>query len=109
MLLEQLIKCNPLTVDDLAFRKIDQTTGEYLYTIVEDRYRDQSIILTSNHALGDWLGILPDPVSGGAILDWLAHQAHQIQRRSESVRKKIGLKSQNPTQHLCRGPKPVRL
>jgi len=96
-LLNALIKCDLLILDDFAFRKIDQTSSEYLYTIVDGRYSSRSLILTSNRALGDWLSIFPDPVIGGAILDRLTHQAHQIQLKGESVRKKMALKSQNQT------------
>ena len=96
-LLSTLIKCDLLILDDFAFRKIDQTGSEYLYTIVDGRYGSRAIILTSNRALGDWLGIFPDPVIGGAILDRLTHQAHQIQLKGESVRKKLAFKSQNQT------------
>lgn len=95
--LNSLLKCDLLIVDDFAFRKIDQTSSEYLYTLVDGRYGSRSIILTSNRALGDWLGIFPDPVIGGAILDRLTHQAHQIQLKGESMRKKTTPYSQNQT------------
>jgi len=96
-LLNTFVKCDLLILDDFAFRKIDQTSSEYLYTIVDGRYGSRSIILTSNRALGDWLAIFPDPVIGGAILDRLTHQAHQILLKGESVRKKMAFKSQNQT------------
>ena len=47
--------------------------------------------------MADWLGAFPDPVIGGAILDRLAHNAHQIILKGESVRKKIGLKNKPVT------------
>lgn len=94
-LLNKLIKCDLLIIDDFAFRKIDQASSEYLYAIVDGRYGLRSIILTSNRALGDWLAIFPDPVIGGAILDRLTHQAYQIQLKGESVRKKLAFKSQS--------------
>lgn len=96
-LLATLIKCDLLILDDFAFRKIDQAGSEYLYAIVDGRYGSHSLILTSNRALGDWLGIFPDPVIGGAILDRLTHQAYQIQLKGESVRKKLAFKSQSLT------------
>lgn len=89
---KRLIKQDLLIIDDFAFRKIDQWQSERLYEIVDRRYRVGSTILTSNRALSDWLGIFPDPVIGGAILDRLTHQSHQIQLKGESVRKKLGLR-----------------
>lgn len=84
-----LIKCDLLILDDFAFRKIDQPSSEYLYSIVDSRYGSKSIILTSNRAMADWMGVFPDPVIAGAILDRLTHQAHQIQLKGESLRKKL--------------------
>lgn len=91
--MNQLIKCDLLILDDFAFRKIDQPSSEYLYTIVDNRYGSKSIILTSNRAMNDWMGIFPDPVMAGAILDRLTHQAHQIQLKGESMRKKLAQKN----------------
>jgi DNA replication protein DnaC len=94
-LMSLLIKCDLLIIDDFAFRKIDQQSSEYLYTIVDNRYGSKSMILTGNRAISDWMGIFPDPVIAGAILDRLTHQAHQIQLKGESMRKKLAQK--NPT------------
>jgi DNA replication protein DnaC len=43
----------------------------------------------------DWLDIFPDPVTGNAIMDRLAHNAHQIIIKGESYRKKFVPKLQN--------------
>lgn len=91
-LMKQLIKKDLLIIDDFAFTALSQQQSEWLYEIVDARYGARSTILTSNRAMGDWLGVFPDPVIGGAVLDRLTHQAHQIQLKGESVRKKLGLK-----------------
>ncbi len=91
--LNNLIRVDLLIIDDFAFRKIDQKSSEHLYTIVDERYGSKSIILTSNRAMSDWMGVFPDPVIAGAILDRLTHQAHQIQLKGESIRKKIAQKN----------------
>jgi hypothetical protein len=90
-----LLETAAAMIDDFAFRKIDQPSSEYLYTLVDSRYGSKSMILTSNRAISDWMGIFPDPVIAGAILDRLSHQAHQIQLKGESMRKKLAQK--NPT------------
>ena len=94
-LLNNLIKCDLLVIDDFAFRRINQQSSEYLYTIVDGRYSVKSIILTSNRAMSDWMGVFPDPVIAGAILDRLTHQAYQIQLKGESIRKKLARKNIN--------------
>jgi DNA replication protein DnaC len=43
----------------------------------------------------DWLGIFPDPVMANAVMDRLAHNAHQIVIQGESYRKLNGMKMKN--------------
>lgn len=87
----KLIGHDLLIIDDFAFRRISQQQSELLYQLVDDCYGNTSIILTSNRDLSDWLNAFPDQVIGGAILDRLAHNAHQVRLEGESVRKKMGL------------------
>jgi DNA replication protein DnaC len=89
----KLIGHDLLIIDDFAFRRITQHQSEMLYQLVDTCYGNTSIILTSNRALSDWLDVFPDRVIGGAILDRLAHNAHQITLRGESIRKKLRLKN----------------
>lgn len=89
----KLIGQDLIIIDDFAFRRISQHQSEQLYQLVDTCYRTTSIILTSNRALPDWLEVFPDPVIGGAILDRLAHTAHQITLKGESIRKKLRLKN----------------
>jgi DNA replication protein DnaC len=91
--IDDLVKIDLLIIDDFAFRRIDQHQSELLYQLVDGRYANRSVVLTSNRALGDWMGVFPDPVIAGAILDRLTHTAHQVVLKGESIRKKLGLKS----------------
>jgi DNA replication protein DnaC len=63
--------------------------------IVDGRYQQKSMMLTSNRAMEDWLGIFPDPVMANAVMDRLAHNAHQIAIQGESYRKLNGMKMKN--------------
>jgi len=87
-LIASLSKSDLLVIDDFAFKKMDQKTAEWLYAIVDARYALRSIILTSNRALSDWASIFPDKVMANALMDRLAHNAHQIVIKGESFRKK---------------------
>ena len=93
--MKKLVKVDLLAIDDFAFKKIDQKAAEFLYAVVDTRYTVKSIILTSNRAMADWASIFPDPIVASAILDRLAHNAHQIVIKGESYRKKLKPKSQN--------------
>jgi DNA replication protein DnaC len=84
-----LRKTDLLILDDFAFKKLDQQSAEYFYMIVDDRYSSKkSMILTSNRAISDWEGIFPDPIMANALMDRIAHNAHQIIIKGESYRKK---------------------
>jgi len=91
-LMKKLITVDLLAIDDFAFKKISQQSSEYLYSIVDRRYQIKSMIITSNRAITDWEAIFPDPVIANAILDRLAHNAHQIIIKGESYRKKMAPK-----------------
>lgn len=93
--MKKLSKVDLLAIDDFAFKKIDQKAAEFLYAIVDTRYTVKSIILTSNRAMADWAAIFPDPIMANAILDRLAHNAHQITIKGESYRKKFKPKFKN--------------
>jgi len=88
-LMKKIMKIDLLIIDDFAFKKINQTQAEYFYAIVDARYNSKSFILTSNRALSDWTSVFPDPVIANAIMDRLAHNAHQIIIKGESYRKKF--------------------
>lgn len=88
-LMSRLTRVDLLTIDDFGFKKIEQESAEYLYAIVDARYPTKSIVLTSNRAISDWAAIFPDAIIANAILDRLAHNAHQIIIKGESYRKKL--------------------
>jgi DNA replication protein DnaC len=46
--------------------------------VVDELYIQNSIIPTSNRAMNDLANIFPDPIMANAIMDQLAHNAHQI-------------------------------
>jgi len=93
--LNSIIKSDLLVIDDFAFRKINQQEAEMLYTIIDAKYLNKSIIFTSNRSISDWMNIFPDPIMANQILDRIAHNAHQILIKGESYRKKNRPKIQN--------------
>lgn len=87
--IQHCIKVDLLILDDFAFKKLNQAQAETLYAIVDARYGQKSIILTSNRTMSDWMSVFPDPIIAAATLDRLTHQAHIIQLKGESIRKKL--------------------
>jgi DNA replication protein DnaC len=59
-----------------------------LLEIVEDRYQSGSLIITSQVPVERWYEIVGDPTLADAILDRLVHNAHRIELKGESLRKK---------------------
>lgn len=92
--LNAIIKYDLIIIDDFAFKKINQSSAEYLYAITDARYSKKSIILTSNRSMSDWGNIFPDPIMANALMDRLCHNAHQIIIKGESYRKKMKPKLQ---------------
>jgi len=77
-LIGKIIRCDLLILDDFALRKFTQNEIDILYSVVDSRQDFKSVILTSNRPPEDWLGVFPDMVVGGAILDRLVSGAIKI-------------------------------
>lgn len=87
-ILKKIFSADLLILDDFAFRKCETKEVELLYEIIDERQGVKSILLTSNRPAEDWLGVFPDPVMGGAILDRLVSGAYKIMvKHAKSYRK----------------------
>ncbi len=91
LLLKRLNKLDLIALDDFAFREISKQDAQFFYALVDQRYGKKSMILNSNRDITDWMNIFPDPIIANAILDRLAHNAHQIILNGQSYRKKENL------------------
>ena len=60
------------------------------WEICEDRYQTRSTILTSQLPVARWHEQIGDPTAADGILDRLVHNAHRIEMRGDSMRKKRG-------------------
>ncbi len=56
--------------------------------IVEDLYGRGAILITSQMPVDRWHDLIGDPVLADAILDRIVHNAHPIQLRGQSLRRK---------------------
>jgi DNA replication protein DnaC len=95
LMMKRLLRLDLLLIDDFGFKAIDQLSAERFYALVDGRFGQKSIILTSNRAMTDWAGLFPDPIIANAILDRLAHSSHQIIIKGQSYRKKLAPRSEN--------------
>jgi DNA replication protein DnaC len=90
--LARLAKMDVLVVDDWAVTPLAETERRDFLEICEDRYQLRSTILTSQPPVARWHEQIGDPTLADGILDRLVHNAHRIEMRGESMRKKPGEK-----------------
>lgn len=79
-------KPNLLIIDEIGYRKMDDTAAHFFFQIISERYETGSIILTSNKSYGSWGEIFGDTVLATAILDRLLHHSTTINIKGESYR-----------------------
>jgi DNA replication protein DnaC len=89
-LLARLARLDVLVVDDWAMAPLSDAEPRDFLEICEDRYQRRSMILTSQLPVAKWHEQIGDPTLADSILDRLVHNAHRLEMRGESMRKKRG-------------------
>jgi DNA replication protein DnaC len=90
LLLAKLSRIDVLVVDDWAMAPLTETERRDFWEICEDRYQTRSMILTSQLPVARWHEQIGDPTVADGILDRLVHNAHRIEMKGDSMRKKRG-------------------
>jgi DNA replication protein DnaC len=81
-------KQNLLILDDFGIQPFDAQGRAMLMEIIEDRHGKGSLIITSQVPVSKWYDIIGDKTMADAILDRIIHQAHRVELKGESMRKK---------------------
>jgi DNA replication protein DnaC len=89
-LLARLSRIDVLVIDDWAMAPLAESERRDIWEICEDRYQTRSTILTSQLPVTRWHEQIGDPTAADGILDRLVHNAHRIEMRGDSMRKKRG-------------------
>lgn len=84
--MKMFIKPDLLIIDEIGYRKMDETAAHFFFQIVSERYERGSILLTSNKSFGAWGDIFSDTVLATAILDRLLHHSSTVNIKGESYR-----------------------
>ena len=71
-----------------AIAPLQDAERREVWEIFDDRYQARSTILTSQLPVARWHEQVGDPTLADGILDRLVHNAHRIEMRGESMRKK---------------------
>lgn len=91
-LIGQFAKTELLILDDWGLDKFTDDQRRDLLEILDDRHNLRSTIVTSQLPVKLWHETIADPTLADAILDRLVHNAHKIQLKGESLRKKMAIK-----------------
>jgi len=81
-------KQNLLILDDFGLQPFDAPGRAMLMEIIEDWHGKGSLILTSQLPVSKWYDVIGDKTMADAIMDRIIHQAHRIELKGESMRKK---------------------
>lgn len=87
-LLNQFGKIDLLILDDFGLQPLDQNTRLALLQILEDRYAEKSTMLVSQLPISQWHNAIGEPTLADAIMDRMTSNAHRIELKGESLRKK---------------------
>jgi DNA replication protein DnaC len=88
--LARLARIDVLIVDDWAHAPLAESERRDFLEVCEDRYQLRSTILTSQVPVARWHEQIGDPTLADSVLDRLVHNAHHLEMRGESMRKKRG-------------------
>jgi DNA replication protein DnaC len=77
-----------LIIDDFGIVPLDAQNRAALMEIIEDRHGKGSIIITSQVPVSKWHDVIGEKTVADAILDRIIHQAHRLELKGESLRKK---------------------
>ena len=81
-------KSDLLIIDDFGIQPLDTQSRMSMMEIMEDRHGKSSTIITSQVPVAGWYEIIGEQTIADAILDRIIHDAHRIDLKGESLRKK---------------------
>jgi len=87
-LLKKIAKAQLLVVDDWGLAKVDEQRYRDFLEILDDRQGSGATLMTSQFPVSAWHETIPDPTVADAILDRLVHNAHRLELKGESMRKR---------------------
>ena len=91
----RLAKPKLLIIDEFGYTPFSTASDPYLFRLINSRYEQKSVLITSNKPVSDWAAVLGDATLTTALLDRLLHHSEVVVIRGDSYRllekKKEGL------------------
>lgn len=86
--LMKIEKQDILILDDFGIQPIDSQSRMLLMDIIEDRHGKRSTIIAGQVPVGAWYDLIGDETLADAILDRIVNEAHLVELKGESLRRK---------------------
>jgi DNA replication protein DnaC len=86
--LNSIAKTPLLIIDDFGLQPLNQDMRLTMLQILEDRFAKGSTMITSQLPVNKWYEYIGEPTLADAICDRLTANAHKIELKGESLRKK---------------------
>jgi hypothetical protein len=77
-----------LILDDFGIQPFDAASRAALMELVEDRHGKSALIITSQLPVSKWHEVIGEQTIADAILDRIIHNAHRVELKGESLRKR---------------------
>jgi DNA replication protein DnaC len=90
-LMKRFSKTHLLVLDDLGLTPLSDSERRDLLEVIEERHGAGSTLVASQLPVDHWHDHIADPTLADAILDRLIHNAHRIQLKGGSMRRKLRL------------------
>lgn len=84
--LYQLSKPKLLIIDEFGYTPFSQAAVPLLFRLINSRYEQKSILITSNKPVSDWASVIGDATLTTALLDRLLHHSEIVLIRGDSYR-----------------------
>ena len=91
-LIDKLARVQLLVLDDWGTHSLTDQQRLGLLELFEERYQRRSTIITAQLPVSGWHQMIGEPTIADAILDRIIHNAHRIELKGDSMRRK----SENP-------------
>ena len=85
---KQLARVDLIILDDFGLAPLADETQRDLLEILDDRFDRKSTMIVSQPPVEQWPVVLDQPALADAILDRVIHNAHRIELKGESMRRK---------------------
>lgn len=86
--IDRIEKQDLIILDDFGLQELDNNKRQAFMEIIEDRHGKKSTLIASQLPVIQWHQIIGEQTIADAILDRIVHEAHRVELKGESMRKK---------------------